>query len=172
MIPASCAVVSASPFGRSWIRCDVSGAISTVALAIALRRETGLCPTSTILTSPKASSTCERSLIAGMLLGRGNATQAVEIVELLVRPAADVVAPHVVRERRVAAAALVLRHRHGLVEALCHAFDVERVDADRPVAEALVGTRVLGQDDGAVALVHEGRLFGDQVHAVEDRVDE
>ena len=63
MIPASWAVVSASPFGSSPRRATVSGAISTVARATARRRESGLSPTSTIRTAP-SGSTCERPLIA------------------------------------------------------------------------------------------------------------
>src|SRR5439155_19773872 len=62
MIPASCAVVSASPFGRSWIRAAVSGATCTSARATARRRCAGFAPTSTIRTAP-VSSTWERSLM-------------------------------------------------------------------------------------------------------------
>src|SRR5262245_61701442 len=138
MIPASWAVVRASPFGRSWMRRAVSGAISTVARAIALRRESGLCPTSTILTSPEDSSTCERSVIARMLLRRGHAAETIEIVELVVCPRANVVLADVVRECRRAAVPLLLRHRQRPVEAFRHALDVERVDRDRPLAEPLV----------------------------------
>ena len=61
MIPASLAVVSASPFGRSRRRRDVSGAISTAPRATALRRIGGLWPTSTIWTLPDVSSTCDSS---------------------------------------------------------------------------------------------------------------
>ncbi len=42
MIPASFAVVSASPFGRSRSRREVSGAISTAPRATARRRTAGL----------------------------------------------------------------------------------------------------------------------------------
>ena len=62
MIPASFAVVSASPLGRSRSRRAVSGAISTAPRATARRRTGGLAPTSTIFTVPEASSTCESSL--------------------------------------------------------------------------------------------------------------
>ena len=61
MIPATCAVASASPFGSSRSRRAVSAAIRTSARATARRRETGFLPTSTMRTSP-ASSTCESSL--------------------------------------------------------------------------------------------------------------
>ena len=50
--------------------------------------------------------------------------------------------------------------------------DVERVDRQRPVAELLVRSGVLRQDQHAVALVHERRLLGDEVQPVEDRVHE
>ena len=50
--------------------------------------------------------------------------------------------------------------------------DVERVDGQRPLAELVVRAGVLGEDEHAVARVHERRLLGDEVHAVEDRVHE
>ena len=50
MIPASCAVVSASPFGSSRRRCAVAGAMRTRPDATARRRDSGLPPTSTIRT--------------------------------------------------------------------------------------------------------------------------
>src|SRR4051812_12064151 len=52
MMPATCAVASASPFGSSRRRRAVSGAIRTVACATARRRDIGLSPTSTMRTSP------------------------------------------------------------------------------------------------------------------------
>ena len=56
MIPASLAVASASPFGSASSIPVVSGAIRTRALARARRRESGLAPTSTMRTSPDAST--------------------------------------------------------------------------------------------------------------------
>jgi hypothetical protein len=56
MIPASCAVVSASPFGSERSFAAVVGAIETVARATARRRETGFEPTSTIFTLPRSST--------------------------------------------------------------------------------------------------------------------
>ena len=61
MIPASWAVVSASPFGSSRSCRAVSGAMRTSAAATARRREAGLSPTSTMRTAPDGS-TCERPL--------------------------------------------------------------------------------------------------------------
>ena len=50
--------------------------------------------------------------------------------------------------------------------------DVEGVDGDRALAELLVGAGVLGEHQHAVARVDRRGLLGDQVHAVEDRVDD
>src|SRR5438552_1057631 len=55
MIPASCAVASASPFGSSRSRAVVPGDIRTSARATARRRDKGLAPTSTMRTEPDAS---------------------------------------------------------------------------------------------------------------------
>src|SRR5690242_6311553 len=63
MIPASCAVVSASPFGKSCRRRNVADDICTRANATARRWDSGLLPTSTIRTEPD-SSTWLSSLIA------------------------------------------------------------------------------------------------------------
>ena len=49
--------------------------------------------------------------------------------------------------------------------------DVEGVDAERALAELLVGAGVLGEHQDAVAGVDGRRLLGDEVHAVEERVD-
>ena len=70
MIPASCAVASASPFGSARRRAAVSGAMCTTARATARRRCDGLPPTSTIFTDP-LSSTWESSVIAGRLRSPG-----------------------------------------------------------------------------------------------------
>ena len=61
MIPASCAVVSASPFGRSRAARRL-GRHAHPPRATARRRDSGLAPTSTICTAPD-SSTWESSLI-------------------------------------------------------------------------------------------------------------
>src|SRR6185503_9863001 len=99
----------------SWIRRDGSAAISTVAFATALRRETGLWPTSTILTSPEDSSTCERSVMARSLVGDGQPTETVEVGQLVARPRPHVVLAHVLLQRLRAAVALSGRHRQRLV---------------------------------------------------------
>jgi hypothetical protein len=52
MIPASCAVTSASPFGKSRSRSAVFGAMRTLERARARRLDSGFPPTSTIRTSP------------------------------------------------------------------------------------------------------------------------
>src|SRR5262245_39535019 len=172
MIPASCAVVRASPLGRSRIRRDVSRAIRTVARATAFLLESGLCPTSTIFTSPDASSTCESSLIARMLVGGGCSGVPVEVRYLVTAPRLDVVLTDVLRDRVAPAAALLGGHRQPLVERLRLTVDVERIDRKRPFAEALVRAGVLRQDDHAAPVVDERRLLRNEVHAVEDRVHE
>ena len=67
-IAAIRATASASPFGKVRSRSAVAGAMPTRPRATARRRESGLPPTSTIRTSPVASSTCESSLIEASLL--------------------------------------------------------------------------------------------------------
>ena len=69
MTPASSAVASASPFGRSRSRCAVSGAMRTRADATARRRDSGLAPTSTIRTRPPVS-TWDSSSLTGRTLAR------------------------------------------------------------------------------------------------------
>ncbi len=64
MIPASCAVTSASPFGRVRIVAAVMDAMCTRACATARRRDSGFPPTSTIFTSP-LSPTWESPLTPG-----------------------------------------------------------------------------------------------------------
>src|SRR4051794_21925914 len=167
MIPASCAVARASPFGSSASFEAVSGAIRTTARARARRRDTGLSPTSTMRTAP-LSSTCERSLTSGTLSLRDARDAAVEVGELPLDPGRDVVLAHVSTDGLEALPPLRLRHRKCAAQRLRLVGDVERVHAHDPLAELLVRPGVLGQDHHAVALVHERRLLGHEVHAVED----
>src|SRR5262245_45089519 len=103
MIPATWAVVSASPFGKSPSLATVSGAMRTTARATARRRTIGFPPTSTMWTLP-VSSTCESSLTRRRLDG-------VEIGEQPVEPDVDVVVPHLVADAVAAAPALAFVHR-------------------------------------------------------------
>ena len=70
------------------------------------------------------------------------------------------------------APALAGLHRQRRVDRVGELLDVERVDRQRVLAELLVGAGVLGEDRDALALVDDRPLLGDQVHAVEHRVDE
>src|SRR6188472_738895 len=72
-IPAIRATVSASPFGSVRSRAAVDASMATRPRATARRRETGLAPTSTIRTSPVASSTWESSLTGGSSARDGQA---------------------------------------------------------------------------------------------------
>src|SRR5436190_4096466 len=141
MIPATWAVASASPFGRSRSRRAVSGAMRTSARATARRRETSLPPTSTIRTAP-VSSTCESSLIARTL--RNPRRRAVELVELRRKPMRDVVFAHVGSNRLEARPPLLDRQFERFVKGLCLRRDVERIDHRGPVAELLGRTCVFG----------------------------
>src|SRR5581483_742954 len=170
MIPASCAVVSASPFGSSRSRRAVSGAMRTLARATARRRDCGLPPTSTIRTSPDAS-TCERSATSGTL-ARSRRRHPVEVGEDRLDPVPEVVLTHMRAEPIEAASPFSGRHLERLVDRLGLAGDVERIHRQRPLAELLVRARVLGQHQHPVALVDERRLLRDQVHPVEDGVHE
>ena len=71
-----------------------------------------------------------------------------------------------------AAAALLGRQLEGREQRVGGPLHVERVDAERPGAELLVGAGVLGEDDHAVALVHQRSLLRHEVHAVCERVHE
>src|SRR5437588_10330146 len=71
-----------------------------------------------------------------------------------------------------ARAPLLRRELEGGMDSLRLPGDVERVHRERPLAELLVHTRVLGEDQHTVALVDERRLLRDQVEPVEDRVYE
>src|SRR2546423_2196987 len=131
MIPATCAVASASPSGSSRSRRAVSAPIRTSARATARRREGSLPPTSTIRTAP-VSSTCESSLISPL----GNPSRsAVELVELGGEPVGKIVLAHMRPDRVEPAAAL----RHGHLERLVNGFglrgDIGGIDLERPGAE-------------------------------------
>src|SRR5580765_1158625 len=150
MMPASCAVASASPFGSSRSRRAVSGAIVTVAAATARRRENGLSPTSTIRTSP-ASSTCESSVTRGTL-APGDGRDRVEVGQLGREPALDVVLAHVRADRFDAGAAVRRGQLERGVDRLRLPDDVEWVDDEAPLGELIVGARVLGEQEHTVAL--------------------
>src|SRR5581483_7965735 len=166
MIPASCAVARASPFGRSRRRFAVSGAMRTTARATARRCCTGFAPTSTIRTEPD-SSTCERSLIpapppakpaAPLLVSLRRAydslreRNALDVAEQVADPARDVVLAHVLADRARALGTLGVRHRQRRVQRLGLARHVERVDGQRPRAELFERAGVFRKDNDTVAL--------------------
>ncbi len=70
------------------------------------------------------------------------------------------------------AVALGRRHRQRGVDRVGELLDVERVDRQRVLPELLVGAGVLREDRHPLALVDERALLGDEVHAVEHRVDQ
>src|SRR5437763_1566488 len=147
MIRTRCAVVSASPFGSSPSRRDVSAAIRTTACATARRRESGFAPTSTSRTSPD-SPTCESSLTGGTLpWSRGR--DAVQVREDRADPVLEVVLADVPPQALQALAPLRERQLERLVNRPGLAGHVERVHRQRPLAELLVRTRVLRQDQDA-----------------------
>src|SRR5881397_1870703 len=170
MMPASCAVVRASPFGSSRSRRAVSPAMRTVALAVARRRDIAFAPTSTIRTSPVAV-TCESSSMRRTLAASGRA-DCVEHRELPLDPRVDVVLPHVLTDRFEPAAALRVAERQRAVESIRLRLDVVRVHALDPVPELGVRTGVFRKDNGTVPRVHERRLFGHEVHPVHRGVHE
>src|SRR5262249_18423902 len=138
MIPAICAVTSASPFGSSRKRAAVAEAIPTEPRASARRRECGFPPTSTIRTSP-ASETCESSPIAGNLASRDHTFQR---RKLTVDPNVNVMLAHLCRNRAEPAPALVLVQLERPVNGVRLIFDVERIDRDHPVTELRMCTGV------------------------------
>src|ERR671934_381096 len=96
----------------------------------------------------------------------------VQVDELGRDPGAEVVLADVGANRLQPRVPLLRGELQRGVDRLRLARDVERVHRERPLAELLVHTRVLGEDEHAVALVHERRLLGDEVEAVVDRVHE
>src|SRR4051794_1537529 len=164
MIPASCAVVSASPFGRSCSRFAVSGAIRTAPRAVARRRESGFAPTLTICTAP-VSSTCDSSLIESpprCRLATGarappsaayRSLGGLEVVQLRVDPCLDRMRADMLADRLDPAAALLGRQHQCLVDRLRLAVDVERIHGQRPLADLVVHARVLREHEHAVARV-------------------
>src|SRR5690349_7367304 len=139
MIPASCAVASASPFGSPRSCRAVSGDMRTVAAATARRRDSGLPPTSTMRTSP-ASSTCESSLTRRTLAWYGR--NPVEVGELGAQPRLDVVLADVRADRLGAPAPLVRGQLERRVNRLRLPDQVERAHAEHPLAQLLVGAGV------------------------------
>src|SRR5215218_2674041 len=93
-----------------------------------------------------------------------------DVDELLAEPEGDVLLLDGGAEGGGTALALLLGHREGLVEGFGGAFDVGRSDDEGVLAELLGGTGPFREDEDAVALVDQGRLFGAEVHAVDDRV--
>src|SRR5690348_5299270 len=133
MIPASCAVTRASPFGSSRRRRAVSEAIRTEPRAIARRREAGLSPTSTMRTSPASLrwlSSAIQEMLVPCRLG-----DAIERRQLQVEPVVHVVAAHVCPNRLEPSLPLRGLERERLVDRLSLTVDVERVHCERPVAE-------------------------------------
>ena len=150
----------------------VSGAIRTTARARARRRETGLSPTSTIRTATRVVHVRKLAHCPKRYRRRGARDATVEVGELSFDPAGDVVLAHVSADRLQPLVPLRLRHRESPAQGLGLAGHVERVHANDPVLQLLVCPGVLGEDHNAVPLVHQGRFLRDEVHAVEDRVDE
>src|SRR5918999_1615331 len=125
MIPATCAVVSASPFGSSRRRRAVSVAMRTVAVATARRRDSGLPPTSTMRTSP-VSLTWLSSLTCPTL-ATCRRCDTVERLELQVDPGAQVVLADVRADRLDPGPALILAHLQRVMDRLGLTLEIERV---------------------------------------------
>ena len=104
--------------------------------------------------------------------GAGRPGLLADVGELVVDPVARVARGDDPLQALHAAARARRRHRQRRVDRVGQLLDVERVDRQRELAELLVGAGVLRQDRDAVALVDERALLGDEVHAVEHRVDE
>src|SRR4051794_10198344 len=171
MIPASCAVTRASPFGNSRRRRAVSGAISTLARATARRRDRGLAPTSTMRTSPPSLRWLS-SVIPGAMLAACRCRHALQGTQLRVEPLVHVVLANMRANRIEAASPLTRRHGQGCSDRSSLPLDVEGVDGQRPIAELGVGACVFRKDNDSVVLIHERRFLRDEIHAVEDCVDE
>ena len=95
-----------------------------------------------------------------------------DVRQLLVDPVAGVARGDDLRRARAPAGRARPGHRQRRVDRVGQLLDVERVDRQRELAELLVGAGVLGEDRDALALVDDRALLGDQVHAVEHRVDQ
>src|SRR3990172_1431676 len=95
-----------------------------------------------------------------------------ESAELAAHPEGDVLLLDEPLEGGGAQAALVRGHGEGAAEGADGALKVGGRDAQRVRGELLVGAGELREDEDAIALVHEGAFLGDEVHAVDDGVDE
>src|SRR5512133_2745716 len=137
MIPATCAVARASPFGNSRNRRAVSGAIRTVARATARRRESGLPPTSTMRTSPP-SVTWLNSPMPWTILTTSRRAHPVGRSQQGVCPPIQVVLAHVRADGVEPPTPLVGIHRQGILDRLGLAIDLERVDGPRPFTHLCV----------------------------------
>ena len=84
----------------------------------------------------------------------------------------EVVLAHAGADRLDPPPPLARLHRQRGVDRLRLTGDVERIDRERPFAERFVRAGVLGEDQHAVAAVHERRLLRDEIQPVEDGVDE
>src|SRR6266568_9458664 len=134
MIPASCAVASASPLGNSRSRRAVSGAIRTTPRATARRRDSGLSPTSTMRTSP-AAVTWLNSPMPSSILAPSRRSDAVERGQQHVGPSVEVVLAHISANGLEPLMPLAGVHRQGELDRLGLTLDVEGIDRHRPVAE-------------------------------------
>src|SRR5688500_15092813 len=135
MIPASCAVVNASPFASSRSCRAVSGAMRTSAAATARLRETGLSPTSTMRTAPEGP-TCERPVMPEALAPQGG--RALERAKLLLEARGQVVLADSRADPLDPAMTRLRVHFERGVERASLPRDVERVDAEGEVAELVV----------------------------------
>src|SRR3954463_16214221 len=166
MIPASCAVVSASPLGSERRAPAVSALMRTRPEATARRRSEGLPPTSTMRTPPCSSTWLKPPFpgISDRESSAGRPLDGVEVGELGFDPRADVVLGHLRLDRIAPSPPFLGGHRQRRVERLRLAGEVEGVHRERPLAELVVGAGVLGEDEDAPALVHERRFLGDEIH--------
>src|SRR5947208_2122136 len=155
MIPASCAVTSASPFGSARSFAAVVAAIDTVARAVARRRDIGLPPTSTIRTPPRSSTWDSSAISAENLspppLAARSWGDVVERPELPIDPRRDVVLSHVLLHRLQAIASLGLAHRERGVYRRGLRLDIERVEWQGPFRELSKRARVLGEQQHTVS---------------------
>ena len=96
---------------------------------------------------------------------------ALDVAPLRGHPLVDAVAQDHVADDAGSKRLLGPGHGQRPVDGVGLLFDVERVDRHREWADLLEGAGVLGEDQHAVLGVDERSFLGDQVHAVEDRVD-
>src|SRR5215216_5116915 len=122
---------------------------------------------------------CESIADGDRAVGQGGTGVAIaangiagDIPELLAEPFGNVVGFDGATQVLGAAAALGQRHRQRLVERLGGTFDVGGGDHQGVVAELVGGAGSFGEDQDAVTLVEQAALFGDEVHTVDDGVDE